>query len=501
MAYPAIYRESLALLTDYYQLTMMYGYWLQGIHERKSVFNMFFRRLPFEGGFTIAAGLSTLIEFVRNFHYTEADLQYLSGLRGSDGKQTFPDAFLDYLSRLRLTCDIDAVPEGTVVFPYEPLIRVTGPLLQTQLLESPLLNFINFPSLIATKAARVRLAAQKDLVLEFGMRRAQGTDGAITASRAAYLGGCDATSNVLAGKLFDIPVRGTHSHSWVMVFDDEERSFEAFAEALPSHSIFLVDTYNSVEGIRRAINLGKKLRERGYEIGGVRLDSGDLTYLSVKAREMLDNAGFPNACIVASNELDERLIYEMKMQGAKVNVWGVGTHLVTGKDSPALDGVYKLSAIQDDDGKWEYKLKLSEQMRKVSNPGLLQVARFSRDGEHAADVIYDTRIGLSDPCHIVDPLDPTRQRTIGSEMTRENLLQPIIRNGELVYACPLLSQIRESVQQNLKSFHSSILRFINPHQYVVGMEKGLYDLKVGLIKKIRQGEAAKIAAPIDGGER
>ncbi|MDP1835007.1 MAG: nicotinate phosphoribosyltransferase [Chlamydiales bacterium] len=494
-AYPHIYRESLALLTDYYQLTMSYGYWLQKLHQRNSVFTMFFRRPPFDGGFTVAAGLQPLIEFIRDFRYSESDLAYLAALTGIDGKATFPEPFLEYLRDLRFTCDIDAVPEGTIVFPYEPLIRVTGPLLQAQLLESPLLNFINFPSLIATKAARVRLAAQNDTILEFGLRRAQGTDGAVTASRAAYVGGCDGTSNVLAGKLFGIPVRGTHSHSWVMVFDDESKSFEAFAQALPAGCVFLVDTYNSVEGIRRAIERGVKLRQQGYELGGVRLDSGDLTYLSVKAREMLDEAGFPKATIVASNELDERLIAEMKNQGARVNVWGVGTNLVTGQDSPALDGVYKLSAIQEEDGKWQYKLKLSEQMRKVSNPGVLQIARFSRDGEHVADVIYDQVMGLPEACAIVDPLDPTRQRVLGRDLEREDLLIPIMRKGELVYDLPALSDIRTATNSNLRSFHPGILRFVNPHQYVVGMEKGLYDLKVNLIAKIRQGQAAKIVAP------
>ncbi len=490
--YPHIYRDSLALLTDLYQLTMAYGYWHQKLHDRRAVFHMFFRRSPFEGGFAIAAGLQPFIELVQNYRFDTSDLDYLAGLEGSDDKVLFPPEFLEYLAQLHFTCDIDAVPEGTVVFPYEPLIRVTGPLLQAALLESVLLNLINFPSLIATKAARVCLAARDDTVLEFGLRRAQGIDGAITASRAAYIGGCHATSNLLAGKLFGIPVRGTHSHAWVMVFDDEQQAFDAYAEALPSNCVFLVDTYNTLEGVQRAIEIGKKLREKGQKLLGVRLDSGDLTYLSVKAREMLDKAGFPETPIIASNELDERLISEMKYQGAKITVWGVGTNLVTGKESPALDGVYKLSAIQDEDGKWQYKLKLSEQMRKISNPGILQIARFKRNGEPMADVIYDTLIGLPDNPLAIDPLDSTRQKTLSPEWESKDLLVPILHEGKCVYEFPTLNEVQAYAKTSLSRFHYSVKRFVNPHQYIVGLEKQLYELKINLTKRIRQGEPAKI---------
>lgn len=490
-SYPRVYKESLALLTDFYQLTMAYGYWQQQIHQRASVFHMFFRRAPFGGGFAIAAGLESLLHFVEHFRFEASDLDYLAGLNDAKDAPIFASAFIEYLSNFRFTCDIDAVPEGTVVFPYEPLIRVKGPLLEAQLLESPLLNLINFPSLIATKAARMSLAAKGDSILEFGIRRAQGVDGSLTASRAAYIGGCDATSNLLAGKLFDIPVRGTHSHSWVMVFDDEMQSFEAYAEAMPGNCVFLVDTYNTLEGIRHAIEVGKKLRQRGHEMAGVRLDSGDLTYLSVKARTLLDAAGFPNASIVASNELDEWLISEMKNQGAKITVWGVGTNLVTGKECPALDGVYKLSAVQEPNGSWDYKLKLSEQMRKISNPGILQVARFSLMEEPVADVIYDTILGLPTPCQVIDPLDPTRQKTLTGDYTHQNLLVPVVCNGYTCYHSPDLHQIRASAKSNLARFDTSIKRFVNPHQYVVGLESQLYDLKVNLIKKIRHGQPAK----------
>ncbi len=487
-----LYNTSLGLLTDFYQMTMASGYLKHGLAEREATFHMFFRRHPFQGGFTIAAGLENLVDFVKSFHLNASDIEYLATLKGSDKEPLFAESFLEYLSQMRFTVDIEAVPEGTVVFPYEPLVRVRGPLIQCQLLETPLLNLINFPSLIATKAARMRLAAGDDQILEFGLRRAQGIDGSLTASRAAYIGGCDSTSNVLAGKLFGIPVAGTHSHSWVMVFDDETQAFEAFADAMPANSIFLVDTYDTLAGVERAIEVGQQMRERGHSLAGVRLDSGDLTYLSVQARKLLDDAGFRETKIVASNELDENLITEMKHQGTKITVWGVGTNLVTGKDNPALDGVYKLSAIRDEAGEWQYKLKLSEQMRKVSNPGILQVSRFSRNGEYVADVIYDTELGLPSPCHIVDPLDSTRSKDLGRELDHQDLLVPIFREGSCVYECPSLPTIRQRAQDQLKRFHRSIKRFVNPHQYVVGMEQNLYDLKVGLINNIRHGAPARI---------
>ena len=345
----SIYRESLSLLTDFYQLSMAYGYWKLGIAERESVFHLFFRRKPFNGGFAISAGLETVLEFLHGFHYTQTDLAYLEQLNGGDGKPFFDPAFLEYLSKFSFQCDIDAMPEGTPVFPYEPLLRVQGPILQAQLLESPLLNIINFQTLVATKSARICWAARPDPVVEFGLRRAQGIDGALAASRAAFIGGCESTSNVLAGKIYGIPVKGTHAHSWIMAFDDEEESFEAFAQAMPNNCIFLIDTYASIEGVNKAIRVGKNMRDKGVEMIGVRLDSGDLAHLSIEIRKLLDAAGFPDAKIMASNELDEHIIKDLKHQDAKVNVWGVGTNLVTGKDQPALDGVYKISAIKDDE--------------------------------------------------------------------------------------------------------------------------------------------------------
>ena len=315
-----LYGHSLALLTDLYELTMAYGYWKLGMAEREAVFHLSFRKQPFGGGFSVACGLHDAIEYLHRFRFDAADLEYLSTLKGNDGNPLFDGGFLDYLARFEFKCDVDAMPEGTAVFAYEPLVRVTGPILQAQIVETPLLNLINFQTLIATKAARVCLAAGDEPVLEFGLRRAQGIDGGVTASRAAFVGGCAATSNVLAGKLFGIPVKGTHAHSWVMAFGDELHAFEAYAQALPNNCVFLVDTYDTLHGVKHAVEIGRRLRAQGHEMAGVRLDSGDLAYLSIEARRILDAAGFPNASILASNELDESIITSLRQQGAKIAV-------------------------------------------------------------------------------------------------------------------------------------------------------------------------------------
>ncbi len=490
-----LYKPSLALLTDLYQMTMSYGYWKKGLHEKEAVFHLFFRRRPFNGGFTIAAGLENVVHFLENFRFTDSDLNYLSTLKSADGSPLFSSDFFDYLAGMKFSCQVDAVPEGTVVFPYEPLLRVQGPLIQAQILESPLLNLINFPTLIATKSARMCIASNGGPIIEFGLRRAQGIDGALTASRAAYIGGCESTSNVLAGKLYGIPVKGTHSHSWVMVFDDELEAFQAYAESLPNDCVFLVDTYDSLNGVKRVIEVGKWLRSHGKRLLGIRLDSGDLAYLSIKSREMLDAAGFQDAFIVASNELDETIISELKRQGAQITFWGVGTNLVTGKDQPALDGVYKLSAIRDPGGPWKYKLKLSEQMLKVSNPGILQVRRYYTKKENVADMMYDIHAPLSEDCTIVDPLDPTRQRVLKKGILYHELLIPIFREGKRVYQLPTLQEIKAKTSAELRHFDVGIKRFLNPHQYIVGMEKTLYDHKVELIRQIRDQSSHAHIAP------
>src|SRR5688572_20891708 len=323
-----VYGGSLALLTDLYQLSMACGYWKAGHSEREAVFHLTFRRPPFGGGYAIAAGIASALTYLRRFQVTDDDVAYLATLTDNEDKPLFERGFLDYLRAMRMSLTVDAVPEGAVVFAHEPILRVRGPILQAQLVETPLLTLINFQTLIATKAARITQVA-KGPVLEFGLRRAQGFDGGLSASRAAYIGGCAATSNVLAGKLLGIPVRGTHAHSWVMFHADELASFRAYAEALPGNCTFLVDTYDTLDGVRNAITVGHELRERGYELGGIRLDSGDLAHLSIEARRMLDEAGFPNAKIVASNDLDEHVITAIQEQGAAIDVWGVGTKLVT----------------------------------------------------------------------------------------------------------------------------------------------------------------------------
>lgn len=474
-----------ALLTDLYQLTMAYGYWKAGKADQHSVFHLLFRKQPFKGGFTICAGLSDAIDYLQGFAFERDDLEYLAELKGNDGQQLFPTEFLKYLGALRLTLDIDAIPEGTVVFPQEPLIRVQGSILQAQLIETALLNVINFQSLIATKAARVCLAAAGDPVVEFGLRRAQGVDGALAASRAAYIGGCVGTSNVLAGKVFRMPIKGTHAHSWVMSFGSELEAFETYAEALPNNCVFLVDTYNTIEGVRHAVKVGKKLKERGHKLAGIRLDSGDLAYLSIEARKILDEGGFTDAAIMASNDLNEHLITSLKHQGAKISVWGVGTMLVTAYDQPALGGVYKLSAIRKADGGWDYKIKLSEQSAKVTNPGVLQVRRFREGGEFVGDAIYDETRALDGEIAIVDPTDVTRRKRFVSEVEREDLLVPIFRAGKLEYRAPTLEAIRARAREQLSMLHAGIKRFENPHRYPAGLELQLHEFKMELILRAK----------------
>jgi len=480
-----LYRPSLALLTDLYQLTMAYGYWKSRTHDKEAVFHLFFRQSPFGGGFTLACGLTRAIGFIERLRFDEEDLAYVGSLKGNDGAALFEPAFLDELRGLRFSCDVDGIPEGTVVFPHEPLLRVRGPILQGQLLETALLNLLNFETLIATKAARVCLAAKGDSVLEFGLRRAQGIDGGLAASWAAYVGGCTATSNVLAGRLFGIPVRGTHAHSWVMSFPSEDEAFRAYAEAMPNNCVFLVDTYDTLAGVDKAIAAGRRLREQGHEMVGIRLDSGDLAYLSIAAREKLDAAGFPKAIIVASNDLDENLITSLKAQGAPIGAWGVGTRLVTGHDQPALGGVYKMSAVRRPGEPWQYTIKLSEQAIKVSNPGILQVRRYRTGALFAADTLYDEDLGVPAAGQMIDPADNTRRKALPVSPDWEDLLVPIFRAGKRVYDSPSIHAIRDRAAVQLAGFHAGIKRFVNPHRYPVGLESRLFDLKTELILKAR----------------
>lgn len=485
-ALQSIYRPPLALLTDLYQLTMAYGYWKLARAEQQAVFHLFFRRPPFNGGYAIAAGLEMALDFVEAFRFDASDIEYLGSLRGNDGGPLFEPGFLRYLADLRLTCDIEAMPEGTLAFGQEPLVRVRGQMLQCQLLETALLNLINFQTLIATKASRICAAARGEPVIEFGLRRAQGIDGGLSASRAAFIGGCEATSNVLAGKLYGIPVRGTHAHSWVMSFDSELEAFEGYARVLPNNCVFLVDTYDTLEGVRHAVAVGKQLRERGHKLVGIRLDSGDLAYLSMEARKLLDEAGFTEATIVASNDLDERIIENLKLQGAQIAVWGVGTKLATAYDQPALGGVYKLGAIQDANGQWQRKLKLSDQVAKTSIPGTLQVRRFSTSDGFAGDMIYDDRLGIDPRQTIVDPADATRQKSLSTSTSAEDLLVPVMRNGARLAAPELLAAIRERAANQLRQLHPGIRRFMNPHSYPVGLDIGLHELRSQMIRQLRE---------------
>jgi nicotinate phosphoribosyltransferase len=481
-----VLNPSLALLTDLYQLTMAYGYWKSGLAEREACFHVTFRSPPFGGGYAVACGLSSAIEYLKKLQFGDGDLAYLAKLPGNDGKPLFDRAFLVHLRRLRFNLDVDGIPEGTAVFGQEPLVRVKGPLIAAQIVETALLNIINFQTLIATKSARICQAAKGDPVIEFGLRRAQGIDGALSASRAAYVGGCAGTSNVLAGKIFGIPVKGTHAHSWVMSFDNELEAFETYAKALPNNCTFLVDTYDTIAGIRHAIEVGKMLRQRGHEMAGVRLDSGDLAYLSIEARRMLDEAGFKKARILASNDLDEHLIADLKQQGAAIGIWGVGTRLATAYDQPALGGVYKLSALRDKAGQWQHKLKLSEQAVKVSVPGILQVRRFKNATSFVADAIYDTITGIGDgTTTVVDPADMIRRKKIAAGMDHEDLLVPVFRDGKCVYDQPPIAQVRQRAIDQLAMLHPAVKRFNNPHRYPAGLEKQLFDLRTELILKAR----------------
>lgn len=472
-------QPDITLLTDLYQLTMAYGYWQLGMHDREAVFELLFRKNPFGGDYAVCCGLGSVIDFLEHWRFSSEDLKYLSTLTATNGEKLFPKKFLSYLKSLKFTCHVDAIPEGTVIFPREPILRIQGPLLQCQLLESILLNLINFQTLIATKASRVCQIAEGKPVFEFGLRRAQGPDGALSASRAAFIGGCVATSNVLAGKLYGIPVRGTHAHSWVSAFPTERSAFEAYISVMPHNCVLLVDTYDTLHGVQLAIEMGKKLRAQGKELQGIRLDSGDLALLSIKARQMLDAAGFQATKIIVSNSLDEYVMQELKAQDAQIDIWGVGTHLATAYDQPALDGVYKLAALRDEQGQWCYKLKLSEQPVKISNPGIHQVRRYYRDEEFVMDVIYDLELGIEE--------NPTvfigdKAVTVEHYDAFVNLLVPVFRKGKLVYP-------KESIQEKQKLALCQVETWQQKNaetSYPVVLEQKLSVLKEKLIHEVRQ---------------
>ncbi len=427
------------LLTDQYELIMAHGYWQQGKAEQAAVFQLFFRTNPFAGNYTVACGLTHIIDFLTNFKFTSSDIAYLEKLTHDKSYPLFNKQFLTYLEQLHFSCSIDAVPEGSLIFPQEPVLVIKGPLLQCQILESALINMMAFSSLIATKASRICAAAKNSPVLEFGLRRAQGPNGAVMASRAAYIGGCDATSNALAGKEFDIPIRGTMGHSWVMAFPDELSAFQAFAEVMKEQTVLLVDTYNTIQGIKNAIIVGTELRRRKLDLLGIRLDSGDLYKLSKKARKMLDKAGFNNTKIFVSGDLDEYKIKNLKAKKAPINAWCAGTRLTTAHGDPALNMVYKLMALHDSDNQWDYKIKISAQTSKTLIPGIQQVRRFYVNDKIVQDVIYDTELKIKESKNL-------------KQCASKHMLVPIFREGKLVYKEPSIHDIRTQAIAAVNNF-------------------------------------------------
>lgn len=484
-----LYRTPLGLLTDLYQVTMAHGYWKTGVAEQESVFHLYFRRPPFGGAYAVAAGLAPALDFLAALSFTADDRAYLASLRGADGQPLFDPGFLDYLGGLRFTGTVDAVPEGRVVFAHEPLVRVRAPIAQAQLVETALLTLVNFGTLIATKAARICDAARGEPVLELGLRRAQGIDGGLAASRAAWIGGVAGTSNVLAGKLYDIPVRGTHAHSWVMFWGDEPRAFRAYADAMPGNVTLLVDTFDTQDGVRHAIDVGRHLRAHGHELLAVRLDSGDLAHLSIEARRLLDDAGFERTRIVASNDLDEHLMASLREQGARIDTWGIGTKLVTGDSQPALGGVYKLGAVADPaaaDG-WRYPIKLSEQPIKISTPGVQAVQRISRGGVLVGDVICDAVAAPPGPrVRAWDLEDPTRGFVVDGDHA-EPLLVTVMKDGVATGAAGSLADARARAVADRAALSPRTRRHLNPQPHPVGLDDTLHQRKLALVAAARAG--------------
>jgi len=476
--------RNLTMMTDLYELTMIYGYYKYRMDGHEAVFDLFFRKTKENSAYAVMAGLDSVIDYINHLQFEEDDITYLRSL------ELFDEDFLEYLKGFRFTGEIYAVPEGTVVFPHEPLLRVRAPIMEAQLIETALLNLVNHQTLIATKASRVVYAANGDPVLEFGLRRAQGPDAGIYGARAAVIGGCSFTSNVLTGQMFDIAVGGTHAHSWVMSFPDELSAFRAYANIFPQKCLLLVDTYDTLNsGIPNAIQVFREVREMGYEPLGIRLDSGDLAYLSKKARVMLDEAGFENAKIFASSDLDETVIRDLKAQGACIDVWGVGTRLITSDDQPALGGVYKLAAeIQD--GQIIPKIKLSNNPNKVTNPGYKKVFRLykKKNGKAIADLIalnHET-IDESKPLRIFDPNQTWKSMEL-TDFTVRELLIPVFVDGKQVYQSPSIHEIKEYAAQEMASLWEEYKRLLNPSVYKVDLSDALYDLKQRMMRDCTKG--------------
>lgn len=477
-------QRNLTLLTDLYELTMMQGYFKEKDANETVIFDAFYRSNPSGNGYAICAGLEQVIEYINELRFEPDDVNYLrsTGL--------FEDDFLEYLLRFKFSGDIYAIPEGTVIFPKEPLIKVIAPIMEAQLVETALLTIINHQSLIATKTARVVYAAEGDGVMEFGLRRAQGPDAGIYGARAAMIAGCVGTSNVLAGKMFQVPIKGTHAHSWIMSFPDELTAFRNYAKLYPTSCILLVDTYDTLKsGVPNAIKVFKEMRDAGIELSGygIRLDSGDLAYLSKKAKKMLTEAGFPDAIISASNDLDETLINSLKIQGATINSWGVGTNLITSKDCPSFGGVYKLAAVLDrKTGEFTPKIKLSENAEKITNPGNKELKRiYSREtGKIIADLIclHGEIIEESNSLLLFDPIETWKKTYLAPDTyCVRDLMIPIFKNGECIYHSPSVMDIQKYCKKELDTLWDESRRLVNPHEVHVDLSKKLWEMKNQLL--------------------
>lgn len=479
-------RQNLTLLTDLYELTMMQGYFHNMDRNETVIFDAFYRSNPNGGGYAIAAGLEQLIQYIKELHFAPQDIEYLESLH------IFAKDFLNYLAEFRFSGSIYAIPEGTVIFPREPIVKVIAPIMEAQLVETAILNIINHQSLIATKASRVCFAARGDGIMEFGLRRAQGPDAGTYGARAAVIGGCIGTSNVLCGQLFDVPVKGTHAHSWIMSFPDEYTAFKTYAEMYPSACILLVDTYDTLKsGVPNAIRVFQEMRDAGVNLSfyGIRLDSGDLAYLSKKARKMLDAAGFPDAVISASNDLDEYLIDSLKVQGAAITSWGVGTNLITSKDWPAFGGVYKLAAIMDESGTFIPKIKLSENSEKVTNPGNKTIYRVydKETGKIRADLIclVEETFSEDEPLLLFDPQEPWKKTKLKpNTYTLREILTPVFLDGKCVYESPKVMEIRDYCQKELSTLWDETRRLVNPQEVYVDLSDRLYKIKIDLLEEM-----------------
>ncbi|CUM89277.1 Nicotinate phosphoribosyltransferase [Dorea longicatena] len=478
-------KRNLTLLTDLYELTMMQGYYEKGQNENV-IFDVFFRQNPCNNGYSVCAGLDQVIDYIKNLHFTYDDVDYLRGLG------IFKEDFLHYLSGFHFSGDIYAIPEGTVVFPKEPLLKVVAPIMEAQLVETAILNIINHQSLIATKTSRIVFAANGDGIMEFGLRRAQGPDAGLYGARAAMIGGCVGTSNVLAGQMFDVPVMGTHAHSWIMSFPDEYTAFKTYAEMYPDNCTLLVDTYDTLKsGVPNAIRVFQEFKDTGKPLikYGIRLDSGDLAYLSKEARKMLDEAGFPEATICASNDLDEFLLHDLKMQGAAIDSWGVGTNLITSKDCPSFGGVYKLAAIQNEEGEFVPKIKISENTEKITNPGNKTIYRIyeKASGKIKADLICfaDEVIDPKQDLLLFDPMDTWKKTKLaGGTYTVREILLPIFKNGECLYKSPTLKEIAAYCREEKDTLWDETKRLFYPHRVYVDLSQKLYAVKQSLLDQM-----------------